>query len=340
MTLRLAVIGCGKKATQYIDTWISRPELALQAVMDPNAEAMANVRAIAKRQGEQDQEQPGQALPECFDSWEELLQSQHAALDAVYICTPHANHAEQAEMALQLGLDVLLEKPMVTSVAEAQRLIAAQQASGKTLVVAYQGGLSPLVQQLKRDIAAKTYGELVSVTASIWENWATTYKGHWKQIPAISGGGFMFDTGAHMMNTVSMLMSSPLGTVSANMQNLEYPVDIVTVVSGELLDGTLFNLHACGNSIRCSSRIECYFTEYVVRICAWGRWIEIEDSQGNVQRKEQESANNLMNVFQQTIRGDIANPSDIQQGLAMAKLWDGIKLSAAQDGKVVNIDPT
>ncbi|MDP5129778.1 MAG: Gfo/Idh/MocA family oxidoreductase [Paraglaciecola sp.] len=327
MTLRLAVIGCGKKATQYIETWIAREDISIQAVMDPNAQAMENIGRIAQQQA--------QAQPAFFSSWQELLQSQQDNLDAVYICTPHANHAEQAEMALQLGLDVLLEKPMVTSVAEAERLIAAQEQSGKTLVVAYQGGLSPLVHQLKKDVQEKTYGELVSVTASIWENWATTYEGHWKQVPEISGGGFMFDTGAHMMNTVSMIMNSPLRNITANMQNMNYPVDIVTTVSGELANGTLFNLHACGNSIRCTSRIECYFTHYVVRICAWGRWIEIEDSTGHVVRKEQESANNLMNVFMQTIQGDIVNPSDIQQGLAMAKLWDAIKDSASADGKTI-----
>ncbi|AIF99745.1 conserved hypothetical protein [Alteromonas sp. 38] len=330
MALKLAVIGCGKKASQYIETWISRSDVSIDAVMDPNEDAMTLVKSIADQQG--------QPQPACFSSWETLLQSQSDNLDAVYICTPHASHAEQAEMALTLGLDVLLEKPMVTSVDEANRLIAAQESSGKALVVAYQGGLSPLVQQLKQDILANTYGELVSITASIWENWATTYAGHWKQIPAVSGGGFMFDTGAHMMNTVSMLANSPLTNVTASMRNLDYPVDIVTTVSGELENGTLFNLHACGNSIRCTSRIECYFTDYVVRVCAWGRWMEIEDSDGKVVRKEQESANNLMNVFQQTITGEIDNPSDVRQGLAMAKLWDAIKLSASQQGAMVTVD--
>lgn len=329
MELKLAIIGCGTKATQYIQTWIVRSDIKLVAIMDPNTKAMDNVCTIA-----QQQQNP---TPACYNSWQQLLQDNAAGLDAVYICTPHASHAEQALLALQLGLDVLLEKPMVTSVAEAEALAAAQQQSGKALVVAYQGGLSPLVQELKDAIANQTYGALVSINAAIWEDWADKYQGHWKQIPEISGGGFMFDTGAHMMNTVSKITSKPFSRISAIMHNHGFPVDVVTTVSGELNDGTLFNLHACGRSIRCVSRIECYFPQAIVRICAWGRWMEIEDAQGKVVRKEQEAANNLMNVFMQVRTGEIDNPSDVQQGLRMAQLWDAIKLSASQHGVPVTL---
>lgn len=324
MALQLAIIGCGTKATQYIQTWISRDDLQIRAVMDPNPAAMANVATIAAA--------AEKAAPQSYSDWQQLLNTEAKSLDAVYICTPHAAHAEQALLALNLGLDVLLEKPMVTTVAEAEALVAAQQRSGKTLVVAYQGGLSPLVAELRDAIATEKYGPLVSINAAIWEDWADKYQGHWKQIPAISGGGFMFDTGAHMMNTVSRITSKPFARISAMMQNLGFPVDVVTSVCGELSDGTLFNLHASGRAIRCVSRIECYFPTAIVRICAWGRWMEIEDAQGNVVRKEQEAANNLMNVFMQTRTGEIANPSDVLQGLRMAQLWDAVKLSASQHG--------
>lgn len=327
MTLKLAIIGCGIKATQYIQTWIVRSDIQLVAIMDPNTKAMDNVCSIAQEQHK--------TAPMCYSNWQQLLQENAKQLDAVYICTPHASHADQALLALELGLDVLLEKPMVTSVPEAEALAAAQQKSGKALVVAYQGGLSPLVSELKDAIAKQTYGPLVSINAAIWEDWADKYQGHWKQIPEISGGGFMFDTGAHMMNTVSKITSKPFSRISAIMHNHGFPVDVVTTVSGELDDGTLFNLHACGRSIRCVSRIECYFPQAIVRICAWGRWMEIEDAQGNVVRKDQEAANNLMNVFMQVRNGEIDNPSDVQQGLRMAKLWDAIKLSASQHGQPV-----
>jgi len=327
MKLKLGVIGCGKKSSQYIDTWSQRTDIDIVCVCDPSEGALQHVKSILSDHG--------QKQVHAYQDWQTLLSEQGSTLDAVYICTPHVVHADQALAALELNLDVLLEKPMVTTVDEAKALQLAQQASGKQLVVAYQGGLSPLVHQLKEDIATKRYGDLMSINAAIWEDWADTYTGHWKQVPEISGGGFMFDTGAHMMNTTSMLCSQPFASVSAKMNNHNFPVDIVTTVIGELADGMLFSMHACGKSIRCTSRIECFFTDYVVRVCAWGRWIEIEDRDGNIERKEQESANNLMNVFLQTRDGNIQNPSDIEQGLHMAKLWDAIKLSASKNGAPV-----
>ena len=327
MSLKMAVIGCGKKSTQYIETWIQRDDVELVAVADTSTAALAHVSQICL--GETVSE------PHCFESWQEMLKEVSSRVNCVYICTPHAVHAEQALMALNAGLDVLLEKPMVTTVAEALALKQAQHESGKSVVIAYQGGLSPLVHRLKDAVEKETYGELVSVSASIWENWADTYHGHWKQVPEISGGGFMFDTGAHLMNTVSMVCAQPIEMVSALMANRGRPVDIVSAVSGRLQNGVLFTLQACGESIACTSRIECYFKQHVIRICAWGRWMEIEDAEGNFERFEQESANNLLNVFKQTIAGEMENPSSVEQGLRMAELWDAIKGSAAKDGSPV-----
>lgn len=327
MKLKLAIIGCGIKASQYISTWIERDDIEIIAVADPSEKALQQVAEIAKSANKE--------IPAPFTDWEEMLASHKEQLNSVYICTPHALHAKQAEAALHANLDVLLEKPMVTTVAEAKLLHEAQLASNKQVVIAYQGGLSPLVHQLSTDIQNNKYGELASISASIWENWADTYTGHWKQVPEISGGGFMFDTGAHMMNTVSMLCGKDFERISAFMSNKGTPVDVVTTVMGQLTDGTNFSMHACGQTIGCTSRIECFFSKAIVRICAWGRWIEIENEAGEVTRSEQESANNLMNIFQQTLLNEIENPSSVTQGLKMAKLWDSIKDSAKQDGQPV-----
>ncbi len=328
MKLKLAIIGCGIKARQYLGTWIQREDLEVVAVADLSDDSLREVEAITQAAGVN--------CPALFSGWQNLLEDKSPALDAVYISSPHAFHAEQAITALQADVDVLLEKPMVMTVAEAEQIIDAQSASGKALVVAYQGGLSPLAQQLREDVAAKTYGELISINAAIWEDWAPKYRGHWKQATEISGGGFMFDSGAHMMNTVSLVCDAELERISAFMDRRCYPVDAVTAAVGRLTDGTIFTLHASGETIPvCESRLELFFTDAIVRLCAWGRWIEIERPGKAVERKQQEAANNLMDVFQQVRAGEITNPSPATQGLKMAKLWDAIKSSAAADGQPV-----
>lgn len=329
MKLKLAVIGCGIKASQYIETWIARDDINLVAVSDVNQQAMDAVSTLCSGQST--------ASPRTYLQWQTLLTDEQENIDAVYICTPHAFHGDQAVQALQQH-DVLLEKPMVTSVPEAEAVIDAKNNSNKTLVVAYQGGLSPLTHQLARDITANTYGEIISINATIWEDWATKYSGgHWKQRPEISGGGFMFDTGAHLMNTVAMVCGSDIARISAMMENRNQPVDVVTSAIGRLRNNKLFTLHASGESIPvCESRIEIFFSQAIVRLCAWGRWIEIERPGKQIERIEQESANNLMDIFLQVRDGKRNNPSPAEQGLKMAKLWDAIKESAAQDGLPVD----
>lgn len=331
MKRKLAIIGCGIKARQYLEVWIKRTDLHLVAVADLSKEALSEADSIALQTS-------GAERPALYRDWRDLLKEEASNLDAVYISSPHAFHAEQALCALQAPVDVLLEKPMVMTEDEARQIIAAKERSGKTLVVAYQGGLSPLTHQLSEDVKTKTYGELTSINAAIWEDWGSKYSGgHWKQNREISGGGFMFDTGAHMMNTLSMVCGAELERISAYMDNRSHSVDAVTAAIGRLTNGTIISLHASGETIPvCESRIELFFTEAIVRLCAWGRWIEIERPGKKIERREQEAANNLMDIFLQVREGEIVNPSPAEQGLKMAKLWDAIKTSAAAQGDAVN----
>lgn len=327
MPLKLAVIGCGVKASQYIESWIHREDVELIAINDVSNTAMQHIANLCEKQG--------LPTPNCYEDWQTLLEEERDTADAVYICTPHAFHAEQAIKALA-SYDVLLEKPMVTSVAEAKATIDAKNASGHTLVIAYQGGLSPLTHQLSEDVAKGSYGELISINACIWEDWAKKYEGHWKQNIEISGGGFMFDSGAHLMNTVSMICDSEFDTISALMDNRNQPVDVVTTAIGKLKNDTLFTLHASGESIpQCKSRIELFFSDAIVHLCAWGRWIEIENKNGDTQRIEQESVHNLLDIFLDVKAGKMPNPSPAEQGLKMAYLWDAIKDSARKNGQPV-----
>ena len=326
--MKLSIIGTGIKARQYIDTWAPRLDVDIVALADPSDEALTAAAMISARYG-----MPDVAL---YPEWRRMLAEHSTGIDAVYICTPHAYHADQAIAALDAGCDVLLEKPMVMTSAEARRLIDAERASGKTLVVAYQGGLSPLVQRLKAEIRKGEYGTLTNINAAIWEDWSTNYKNHWKQQPKVSGGGFMFDTGAHLLNTVSLICDADIDRLAAFIDCRGYPVDSVAAIAGRLSDGTVFTINGVGDTIPvCESRIELFFNRAIVRVCAWGRWIEIERPDKVIQRLEQESANNLMDVFQQVLDGTIENPSTTEQGLRLATLWESIK-SSATSGQIVS----
>lgn len=328
--LRLGVIGAGLKAAEYAQSWASMPEIEFVALADTSETSRKRLIEVctAARAPE----------PKAFADYRDLLTKCRDELDIIYVSTPHASHAEQATAVAEAGLDLFLEKPMVTTVAEAETLIAAQKKSGVTIVTAFQGGLSPLVLDTRKRALSGEFGELIAISGMIWESWSSNYDGHWKQQPEISGGGFMFDTGAHMMNTVCLLANSDFDSVSAYMNNHGKKVDIATAVSARLKNGALATLTAAGEGPPgCASYITFFYSKAIVRIDAWGGWREISVGRSSEPREEAEILGNPMKNFLAIRAGTMENSGSVEMGLRFARLWDAIKESAAADGTPVRI---
>src|ERR1700747_3000763 len=329
---RLGLIGTGQMAAHYAQSWVSMPEVAFVALSDINAASRRKFVDICRGAGRPE--------PREFDDFRSMLATCRDELDAIYVCTPHALHAEHGIAVVESGLDLLIEKPMVTTVAEAERLISARDQSGSTVVVAFQGALSPLIADTRQRAQAGEFGELLSVAATIWENWSSRYEGHWKQRLDLSGGGFMFDTGAHMMNTVCLLADSDCERLSAFMSNRQRSVDVVCAVAGRLTNGALLTLNAAGDGPPgCSSQITFFYTKAIVRIDAWGAWREIAVPGNPVVREEVEILDNPLKSFLAIRAGAAANLSTVEDVLRFARLWDAIKGSAAKDGEPAAVGP-
>jgi predicted dehydrogenase len=331
MVLRLGVIGAGLKAADYARGWA--------AMSDVEIVATAEVSILSRQRFGDVVEAAGKARPTEYPDAEAMLKAQAGKMDAVYVSTPHVFHGANALAVIEAGFDLLLEKPMVTSVEEALALVEAEKRTGKTVVIAFQGGLSPLVHDTKDRARRGDFGDLVSVNASIWEGWAKNYAGQWKQNPAISGGGFMFDTGAHMMNTVCVLADSEFARLSAFTNNRGLKVDLVCAVAGRLSNGALVTFNAAGDGPPgCESAITFFYTKAIIRIDAWGKWREVTVEGVAEPREESEIRDTPMHTFQAVRDGRMANPSTVANGLRFARLWDAIKASAARDGEPIAIE--
>ena len=145
---RLCFVGFGGMARHHVRSIIKqldRTEIA--AVCEPSEEAYHQGREIFEEQG--------LCLPPNFPNLDRLLESKGGDLDVAFILTPHVYHFEQAKACLKAGLDVLLEKPMVMNALEAADLIAVRDITGRKLVVAFQGGLSPAIRKAARHAALR-----------------------------------------------------------------------------------------------------------------------------------------------------------------------------------------
>ncbi|WP_277969092.1 Gfo/Idh/MocA family protein [Sphingomonas echinoides] len=128
-----------------------------------------------------------------------LLES--GEIDAVYVATPNFLHLHYAVPALEAGIHVLLEKPMASSVAEAEQILAAQQKSGAKLMIAYRLHHEPGTVDLITRARAGAFGELRSFSSVFAQNVAEAnsrgHNGYW--------GGPVPDMGTYPLNAVRNL---------------------------------------------------------------------------------------------------------------------------------------
>lgn len=331
-TVNGVMIGAGGMARHHFRTILGNfPNTHFPVVCEPSAKqydlTVATFEAL------------GRPIPANEPDLNKLLDRYGAELDVAFIITPHKFHFDQASACLEAGLDVLLEKPMVMTAAEAKDLIALRDNTGKHLVVAFQGSLSPEVRMAEKLLRSDTLGTLRNIDAQVWQDWNANQVGTWRQNPELSGGGFMFDTGAHMLNTVSDLAGEPFTEVAAFLDNLGRPVDILGVVIGRLRSGTLVTLNACGDAFpSCHSEIKMVGTKAMMRTGIWGKYLDIRYRGHDDWAPIPVPA--TLGVWEQFLAvraGLIENPSPPEVGLRMAHLWDAIRSSAEQGGRPVQI---
>ncbi|MCA9839122.1 MAG: Gfo/Idh/MocA family oxidoreductase [Trueperaceae bacterium] len=329
--VKAALIGCGGMARHHMRQILKQEDTEFVVLCEPSEAAYIAMSEVFIEAGlEPPPNQP--SLPT-------LLASEAANLDAVFIITPHVFHFEQAKACLEAGLDVLLEKPMVMNASEAEALIQVQKDTGRLLVVAFNGSLSPRIRRAVSMLRSGELGRILNVHAVVWQNWKLLTTGAWRQIPEIAGGGFLFDTGAHLLNTVSDLLGENYTDVTAWLDNRGTQVDILGSVMARTESGVLVTLNGCGEAIKsCHSDVRVFCEKAILRTGVWGEQLEIQyDGDAGLTELEVEPSMGSWEQFLKVRRGEIANPCPPQVGLRMAKLWDAIQASAAQDGMPIRL---
>lgn len=144
-------------------------------------------------------------IPRTTTDWRELAEDE--GIDAVVIGTPNALHAEQAVACLRAGKHVLVEKPMATSVAECDAMVAAAREAGRSLMVAHCWRFHPAVRAAREAVAAGRYGRIVKTRGyGVHVAWGPS---GWFTDRALAGGGALIDMGVHAIDTARFLLGDP-----------------------------------------------------------------------------------------------------------------------------------
>ena len=146
------------------------------------------------------------------------------SIDAFDICTPSWLHASQAVRALEAGKHVLVEKPMALSGEDCDRMLAAAERTGKTLMVAQVLRFLPDYVGAAELIRS---GKLGAVRhAFFYRKCAAPEWGPWLRDKSRSGGG-VFDLLIHDVDYCRYVLGKPAGVEATGVEELEKGVDVI-----------------------------------------------------------------------------------------------------------------
>lgn len=140
--IRTAVVGCGAFGRNHARVYSQNPECDLVGVFDLDPARAATVA----------QESGAPVLAS--------LDAVIASAQAVSVAVPTVAHAEVSVRLMQAGLDVLVEKPIAPSLAEADRMLEAARASGRILMVGHLERFNPAVQLIRPRLTRPLFFEV------------------------------------------------------------------------------------------------------------------------------------------------------------------------------------
>ena len=213
--LRLGILGCANIARQF--------------VRDVKGCASVDIVAVASRDAAK-----ANAFGEAFGiatrhaSYEALLAD--PGVDAIYNPLPNTLHAQWCIRASERGKHVLCEKPLATSLADAQAIFAAAEAHGTFTLESYPWWFQPQTAAMMALVGgASGIGPIRSVQAAFGFTLANP-DGNIRMDPAL-GGGALLDAGSYALSLIQLVMGRAPDRVEAQADLAATGVDISTVAT-------------------------------------------------------------------------------------------------------------
>jgi UDP-N-acetyl-2-amino-2-deoxyglucuronate dehydrogenase len=188
-----AVIGCGTISIVHLEAIKALPDCQLVAVCDtdpPTAAAMSDRLGVRS-----------------YASHSELLANVHP--DVVHIATPHDQHVQPAIDCLTAGVNVILEKPVAHTLAEARRLVEAAERPGCPKIgVCFQNRYNVTSQTMHDRLRRGDLGTALGGSGTVfWHRPAAYYEARpWRGRRDQGGGGVLINQAIHSLDLLQWLL--------------------------------------------------------------------------------------------------------------------------------------
>ncbi|HKC18966.1 MAG TPA: Gfo/Idh/MocA family oxidoreductase [Candidatus Dormibacteraeota bacterium] len=215
MTVRAAIIGTGGIASEHARTIRAAGErvvLVAATDIDPGRlVAFAGLHSILRT----------------YPTARDLLHTERP--DVVHLCSPPGTHADLAIEALEAGASVFCEKPLCGSLAELDRIEAAEQSSGRWCAGVVQWRFGSAAKHLKRLIAdGVAGGMLLGLCQTTWYRDAAYYSAPWRGRWETELGGATMGQGIHALDLTLWLMGE-WASIEGTVATLDHDIDVEDV---------------------------------------------------------------------------------------------------------------
>ncbi|HEY1766675.1 MAG TPA: Gfo/Idh/MocA family oxidoreductase [Terracidiphilus sp.] len=188
---RYAVIGLGRIAGHFMPATRNTSNSVVTALVSGHPDK-------AQRIAEQFNVPAGSIYN--YENFDEIAHNPN--IDAVYVALPNSMHAEFTIRAAKAGKHVLCEKPMCTSVADAEAMIAACKAANVKLMIAYRCHYEPVHLHAIQLIRDGKIGQVQAIESTFGFN---IEPGEWRLSKKMAGGGPLYDVGIYSLNACRYL---------------------------------------------------------------------------------------------------------------------------------------
>ena len=193
--VKFGIVGVGSRGLQAFSTMIcKRSDAEIAAFCDTNALRM---KCAAEKLN---------ITPNFYSTITGMVKNE--SLDAVVITTPDFYHEECAIEALQNGVNVLIDKPLATSVKGCRNIIAAAEKAGRTVMLGFNLRHNAVLKKVKKLISENTIGKVFLIENREFYDGGRTYMARWNRSYEFCGG-LWIHKGSHDFDVFQWLLDFP-----------------------------------------------------------------------------------------------------------------------------------
>ncbi len=209
--IHVGIAGCGKIAqVRHMPEYAARKDVKITGLYDINLD---RARALAEEYG-----------AKAYERYEDMIAD--PGIGAVSICSANTAHADMAVAALEGGKHVLCEKPMAVTLEDCERMAAAAERSGKTLMIDQNQRLAAAHVKARELILAGAVGRILTFATAFRHGGPETWSidpgaGTWFFDKKRAAMGAMADLGIHKTDLIQFLTGQTVREVSAYLGTLD-----------------------------------------------------------------------------------------------------------------------